>query len=58
MTDDEWAQVWQEIRDKYYVPIKRETDPHTQPTTSFRTSRRNRTRSADPIEAKIAAREA
>ena len=24
MTDDEWAQVWHEIRDKYYVPIKRE----------------------------------
>jgi hypothetical protein len=31
MTDDEWAQVWQEIRDKYYVPINREpTD--TSPT--------------------------
>ena len=24
MTEDEWAQVWQEIRDKYYVPIKRD----------------------------------
>ena len=36
MTEEEWAHVRQEIRDRYYVPDQNARQPKRRPTTPFR----------------------